>query len=50
MQQKKKRLYLFIDTNLAKARDMTYISPEAWRKYLLSGRKNVMFKKTSMEW
>lgn len=32
------KFYLFMDINLAKARDMTYISPEAWRKYLLSAR------------
>lgn len=32
---KKKGTDLFIDINLAKARDMTYNSPEAWRKYLL---------------
>lgn len=30
-----KRIDLFIDMNLAGARDMTYISPDAWRKYLL---------------
>ena len=27
---------LFIEINLAKAPDMTYISPEPWRKYLLN--------------
>lgn len=34
----KKRKYLLIEINCAKAWDMTYISPEAWRKYLSSTR------------
>jgi len=36
---------LFIDINLAKARDITYISPDAWRKYLLSRRFDHHFKR-----
>lgn len=35
---KKNTTDLLIDTNLAKARDMAYISPEAWRKYLSNVR------------
>ena len=30
---------LFIEINLAKAPDMTYISPEAWRKYLSNAQE-----------
>lgn len=41
---------LFIDMNLAKACDITYISPDAWRKYLLLKRFNYHFKRRYMDW
>lgn len=47
-----KSTHLFIDRNLAKACDMAYISPEAWRKYLWKTRGLVQecTNETGMYW
>jgi hypothetical protein len=45
---KKKGTDLFIDINFAKACDMTYSSPEAWRKYLLDAINLFEFQDENM--